>query len=94
MKQILATLAIGGLLCCASARAEHDKTPPNRVSLFQVPLQCPAAPEIGCGSKAKPILAALERDSTITEAWLNKAGTVLAVVGAENSTPESRIKAV
>lgn len=99
MKAILTTLAIGGLLCCASARAEDTKTPPknpspDRVSLFQVPLQCPSAPEIGCGSKAKPILSALERDSAITEAWLNKAGTVLAVMGAENSTPESRAKVV
>lgn len=99
MKAILTTLAMGGLLCCAPAQAEDTQTPPkntapNRVSLFQVPLQCPSAPEIGCGSKAKPILSALERDSTITEAWLNKAGTVLAVVGAESSTPASRAKAV
>lgn len=96
MKEMLTTLAIGGLLCCASARAEDDSAAVknDRISLFKVPLQCPAAPEIGCGSKAKPILAALERDSAITEAWLNKAGTVLAVVGAENSTTKSRAKAV
>lgn len=89
--------------CCrnraSSARAEDNETSPrntspDRVSLFQVPLQCPSAPEIGCGSKARRILPALERHSSITEAWLNKAGTVLAVVGAENSTPEARARAV
>lgn len=91
MKAILTTLAIGGLLCCASTRAEDS---PDRVSLFQVPLQCPSAPEIGCGSKAKRILAALEASPVIAEAWLNQAGTSLAVVGGENSTPETRAKAV
>jgi hypothetical protein len=57
-------------------------------------LVCPAAPEIGCGSRSKPILLDLEKDSTISEAWLNSAGTVLAVVGAESSSRESRAKAV
>ncbi|MBI4657582.1 MAG: hypothetical protein HY735_01825 [Verrucomicrobia bacterium] len=105
MKTILTTFAIGGLrLCSATARAQccplasgDDGKPtanPSRVSLFQVPLKCPAAPQIGCGSRAKPILLELERDSNITEAWLNGAGTVLAVVGAESSTRESRVKTV
>jgi len=90
MKQILTTLAIGGLLCCASTRAQDTKTPsPDRVSLFQVPLQCPAAPQIGCGSRAKPMLLELERDSSVSEAWLNRAGTKIAVVWK----PESKAKA-
>ena len=80
MKQILTTLAIGGFLCCASARAEDTKTAPkspspDRLSVFQVPLQCTAAPQIGCGSRAKPMLLELERDSNVNEAWLNRAGT-------------------
>lgn len=96
MKKMLIALTLGSLFCAPLSHAEDNSAAvkPDRISLFNVPLQCPAAPEIGCGSKAKPILAALEHDSTITEAWLNKAGTVLAVVGAENSTPESRVKAV
>ncbi len=94
MKQILTTLALGGLLCCASASAEETKTAlknpaPNRVSVFQAPLQCPAAPQIGCGSRAKPMLLELERESSVSEAWLNRAGTKIAVVWK----PESKAKA-
>jgi copper chaperone CopZ len=81
--------------------AERDKnmtaknTNPNLISLFSVPsLVCSAAPEIGCGPRAKPILLDLQRDSSISEAWLNSAGTVLAVVGTEGSTRESRAKAI
>ncbi len=66
----------------------------ERISLFSVPLVCAAAPEIGCGSKAKPRLAALERDAQIAEAWLNATGTVLAVVGGADSSRESRARAV
>lgn len=94
MKMILTTLAIGGLLCCASARAEDMKPPPkntspDRVTVFQAPLQCPAAPQIGCGSRAKPMLLELERDSNVSEAWLNRSGTKIAVVWK----PESKAKA-
>jgi mercuric ion transport protein len=67
---------------------------PNLISLFEVPLVCSAAPQIGCGLRAKPILLELQRDPNIAGAWLNSAGTVLAVVGAEGSSRESRAKAV
>jgi hypothetical protein len=50
------------------------------MSIFKVPLQCPAAPQIGCGSASKPILLELERDPAVAEAWLNRAGTLIAVV--------------
>ena len=94
MKQTLTTLAIGGLLCCVSGRAEDTKTTPknpspDRLSVFQVPLQCTAAPQIGCGSRAKPMLLELERDSNVSEAWLNRAGTKITVVWK----PESKAKA-
>jgi hypothetical protein len=52
------------------------------------------APEIGCGSLARPLLVALERTAGITEAWLNQAGTMLAVVGSKNFTDERRAQAV
>lgn len=76
--------------------AERKKTMnPDNIGLFSVPLVCPAAPEIGCGSRAKPVLAALEGSGdSIAEAWLNSAGTVLAVVGGPNSSRESRTTAV
>ncbi len=51
-----------------------------RVSFFNVPLVCNAAPLIGCGSRAKFIMLDLMKDSTVKEAWLNRRGTAMAVV--------------
>ena len=67
---------------------------PDQVSLFRVPLRCGMAPEIGCGSLARPILVALEHIPGITEAWLNHAGTLLAVVGSRNFTGDRRTRMV
>jgi hypothetical protein len=67
---------------------------PDQVSLFRVPLRCGMAPEIGCGSLARPILVALERTPGITEVWLNHAGTLLAVVGNKTSTGDRRTQMV
>jgi hypothetical protein len=39
---------------------------PEQVSFFRVPLRCGMAPEIGCGSLARPLLVALERIPGIT----------------------------
>lgn len=55
---------------------------------------CPAAPEIGCGSRAKPILLQLERDPAVAEAWLNRAGTTMAIVWEEHSTGDLRAKSI
>jgi copper chaperone CopZ len=55
-------------------------TPPSTVSFFKVSLQCLAAPQIGCGSVSKPILLQLEKEEGVLEAWLNRAGTTIAVV--------------
>ncbi len=60
------------------------------VSIFRVSLQCPAAPRIGCGSASKPVLLALEREPAVAEAWLNRAGTLLAVVW--KSQPDARAR--
>lgn len=67
---------------------------PDRISLFAVSLQCAAAPEIGCGSRAKPLLGDLEHRPGLTGAWLNEAGTVLAVVSEKGSPHEARLDAV
>jgi hypothetical protein len=50
------------------------------VTFCDVPLVCGAAPSIGCGSRAKPLLLDLERQSAIKEAWLNRTGTMVAIV--------------
>jgi hypothetical protein len=52
----------------------------NLVSFYQAPLACPAARGLGCGSAAKPVLQALEKKSSIQEAWLDHSGTTLAIV--------------
>ena len=50
------------------------------VSFYRVQLVCPAAPQIGCGSAAKPLLLELEGRPGLAEAWLNRAGTIIALV--------------
>ncbi len=62
----------------------------DRISVFKVPLVCPAAPLIGCGTAAKPILLDLEKQPGVLEAWLNRAGTMIAVVWKPDSTAENR----
>lgn len=57
----------------------------ERVSLFQVPLMCPAVKGLGCGGKARPLMAELEKQPDVAEAWLNHPGTVLAVVWKQPS---------
>ncbi len=92
MKTRLLVVVISGLLYLPSVSAEENKmgTATNQISLFKVPLQCPAAPQIGCGSHAKPILLELERDSSVSEAWLNRAGTKIAVVWKPESNAGAR----
>lgn len=59
-------------------------------SFFRVALACEAAPHIGCGPIAAPVLVQLERHPGVREAWLNREGTVLGVlwtdVGADADT--------
>ncbi len=77
-------------LASASAGENAAATTADRISLFKVPLQCPAAPWIGCGSASKPILLQLEREPGVLEAWLNRAGTRIAVVWKPESNAETR----
>jgi copper chaperone CopZ len=62
----------------------------DRISLLKVSLQCPAVPQLGCGSAAKAILLELERQPAVVEAWLNRAGTTIAVVWKPDSDAETR----
>jgi len=50
------------------------------ITFYDAALVCGAAPAIGCGSRAKPLLKDLEQQSAIEEAWLNRAGTIVAIV--------------
>jgi len=74
----------------ASAFENAAAATPDRISVFKVPLVCPAAPQIGCGSASKPILIDLERQPGVLEAWLNRAGTIISVVWKPDSDAETR----
>ncbi len=96
MKIHLTTVLAGGLLYAPFAHAA-DATATvtaDRVSVFKAPLVCPAAPQIGCGSASKPILLDLEKQPGVLEAWLNRAGTRIAVVWKPESNAEARRKVV
>lgn len=91
METKLLLVALTGLAsACLAMAADVTKTQPDRVSLFEVALRCPAALQIGCGSSAKPILLQLEQDPCVSEAWLNRAGTIIAVVWKVDSTSKTR----
>ncbi len=68
------------------------EVPKEGITFHQLNLVCGAAPDIGCGSRSKPILLELEKEATIKEAWLNRPGTVLAIVWEEGVEPN--VKAV
>ena len=88
--QLIAVLASGLLYApLASAAA-----PADRISIFKAPLVCPAARQIGCGSASKPILLDLEQQPGVLEAWLNRAGTRIAVVWKPESDASTRRKVV
>jgi hypothetical protein len=57
-----------------------NSTNAETIAFYDVPLVCRAAPSIGCGSRAKPLLVDLERQAPIKEAWLNRTGTIVAIV--------------
>jgi len=67
---------------------------PERISFFQVSLECGAAEDLGCGSASKPVLKALERDPKVKEAKINHPGTVLAVVWKDQGQAPSGVASV
>src|SRR5258708_39606029 len=92
MKMHLTAVLAGGLLYAPFAIDAETAmaVTADRVSVFKAPLVCPAAPQIGCGSASKPILLDLEKPPGVIEAWLNRAGTRIAVVWKPESDPEAR----
>lgn len=47
---------------------------------FETQLVCGAKETIGCGSRAKPLLLDFEASEIASEAWLNREGTIVAIV--------------
>jgi hypothetical protein len=52
--------ALAALQTGAFAQTGTAKFSADQVSFYSVPLACPAARGLGCGSAAKPVLSALE----------------------------------
>ena len=88
MKKALLTVSMCLMFCSVGARAGDNVK--RDVSVYRVPWVCPAAVQIGCGSHAKPILLELERSPGVTEAWLNRQGTAVAVVWKTDANRKAR----
>lgn len=90
-----ALICMAGLHALAASGGPAQPHGDVNITFYKVPLACPAAPEIGCGSKARPVLTQIEQKKDIVaEAWLNKAGTVVGVVWKEGVSPEVRLAAM
>ena len=83
-EQMAAALKRLGYVAAVQSDRLAGSAPPTAATgpatFFEVPLGCRAVEKLGCGSLAMPILAALERDPRVAEAWLDHEGTVLAIV--------------
>ncbi len=66
----------------------------SNISFYNVPLVCNAVTSIGCGSRSKPVLLDLEKQPEISQAWLNRKGTSIAVVWNRASKSTQRKIAV
>lgn len=83
------------LLTCSLKATDPSTITPDRVDFFRTPLVCGAAPNIGCGSRAKPLLLELERNAAVESAWLDRPGNTIAVVWKEaRFTRKQRISVI
>ena len=82
MKKLALAVSLIVPLIVVAAFIVKDKAASKEsvITFYETPLVCGAAPEIGCGSRAKPALLELEKNPAVKEAWLNRPGTVIAVV--------------
>jgi hypothetical protein len=89
-------LALAAGLALVQSCSTHDEvltSTPTYVSFYEVQLVCPAAPQIGCGSAAKPILRELEQQPGVKKALLNRGGTVMALVWQPATSVRQRVNA-
>jgi len=64
------------------------------VIFYKVPMVCGEASDIGCGSRSKPVLIELKSLDKVKEAWLNRAGTMIAVVGGPSIRDGAELSAI
>ena len=96
MKKLALAAALVIPLIVVAGFIVKDKTGNKKstITFYETPLVCNAAPEIGCGSRAKPALLALEKNPAVKEAWLNRPGTVIAIVWKDKSETETVAKPI
>src|SRR5437667_10202046 len=96
MKRIalLTTIILPLLVVAGFIVNDKAKTGEPSVTFYRTPLVCNAAPDIGCGSRSKPALLELEKNPAVKEAWLNRAGTVIAIVWTDKAQTENVAKPV
>jgi len=58
---------------------QRSQVDSERVTFYEAGLVCNAAPKIGCGSRSKPVLLTLTTNTRVAGAWLNEAGTRIAI---------------
>ncbi len=66
----------------------------SEITFYRIPLVCEAAPQIGCGCRAKPVLTALEREPNVIAAWLSRSGSVLAMEWRSAIALEQKLRIV
>lgn len=92
-KTALVVAALFACCCLLAAQfvlANEQKPSSGQITLYRVPLMCPAARGLGCGMAAKPILTELKATSAVAEAWLDHSGETLAIVWGRESAPSER----
>jgi hypothetical protein len=94
MLALLSALIVPLLVVAGFIVADKNKTKKSTVTFYKTPLVCSAAPEIGCGSRAKPALLQLEKNPAVKEAWLNRTGTIVAIVWKDKPQTEQVAKPV
>lgn len=88
-KLIILPVIIAALLAIVAAC--NDSTTANKsgnITFYEVPLVCGAAPEIGCGSRLKPLFIDTEKEKAIKESWSNRQGTIIAIIWNEPANEE------
>lgn len=88
---IIPLLVIAGFIISDNTKS---KTKEPAITFYETPLVCNAAPEIGCGSRAKPALLQLEKNPAVKEAWLNRPGTAIAIVWKDEAKTETVAKPI
>jgi len=91
---LVATALAGSAWASGAETVAGGASANNDTTFYEVSLECPAAPQIACGGRSKPVLFALERRAAVAEASVNRSGTRVAVTWKAGSTASSRKAAI